>query len=507
MEAHDDEHGTVSMMRQTMANLRFDESKLLRLLAGEEDAQLRPVTLLETDKNYRGPPIVDAVRTYASFRETPLKALVERARYDDRAVQPHFLPIPALRPPYRFIAWKGHVTSHVVKWNLQRIGSFEELPFDQIGDCSHVLFRLPLYHGAKFQFRGGSEQCVANHDPLRHITGHFDNLYEASDRARVFESMRAFLHAGSAVAVRLGLDADLGSVVPHTFSLSSKDDCLRFFREYDPRSSEVWVKKTIDPVMGSSVDYIGRGQISRVAKLVGGSDCSLVTDDAESEEWGQDAAAAAASSPSSSTKRVVEMQRYVRPYLLHGHKFDLRVFAYVARLDPLLVYFHEGPISLCVDEWRQETLGISTFAHVCNLATSRRHSKWQREIFTSDVVLDFHDLKREMDRAEPGSYGRMLAHIKRVIKLHLRAVAHRLVGQPGQFELFAFDFMLDNEGHPWFVNSQPTTGAHFHSAKGMWGSIIDQQLEMLHHRRLGMPEYPPVSPHTFDPVPLINDWE
>lgn len=89
----------------------------------------------------------------------------------------------------------------------------------------------------------------------------------------------------------------------------------------------------------------------------------------------------------------------------------------------------------------------------------------------------------------------------------LRATTPNLTGQPGQFELIAFDFMLDRSRKLWFIEMQPTPGAHFEGVKSLWGSIIDQQLEMLHHRRVGLPEYPPTSRHTFDPVPIINDWE
>lgn len=312
--------------------VHIDYSLLGRLFEQEKDTRARPQPTMQYDSNYSGRPIVSELKVYRVGSEIPVEVLKDRAQYDD-AVAAHFLPIPALRPPYRFTAWHGHVTNHVIKWNLKRLGGFEEVDFADIGDCDHILFRVPLYHTTRRTWHRGSGPCAEMHDPLRHITAHLGSLQHIDDKAVVAKELHDFF--ASPRAARVIPDLDLSDFMPASYVMRDEEQCRAFWTAQRADRAAVWVKKSISQGSGRGITYIKPGQFARLLNALGGSSCSKVRSNA------------------GSASHNFIMQQFIHPYLLHGRKFDVRAFAYVARLDPLLVYFHRGPVRLCIEPYHE----------------------------------------------------------------------------------------------------------------------------------------------------------
>jgi len=60
------------------------------------------------------------------------------------------------------------------------------------------------------------------------------------------------------------------------------------------------------------------------------------------------------------------MQTYIaNPYLLDGHKFDIRVFMLVASTNPLIVYYHDGSFRVAMQIFNPDSTDLN--AHLTNL--------------------------------------------------------------------------------------------------------------------------------------------
>jgi tubulin monoglycylase TTLL3/8 len=182
-----------------------------------------------------------------------------------------------------------------------------------------------------------------------------------------------------------------------------------------------------------------------------------------------------------SSSSVVIVQEYVQPpLLLHGHKFDMRVFFLITRWSPVTAYVYSSPYAR-VAPLPYSSDDMSKLAHVTNRQISklfegsdaRFGTAWQ---WNHEQVDDY---LRNTGRGEmwsrklwPGILS--LAH----------AVARALpdVQQPrASFQLFGLDILADDSGGVWLceVNSGPGLHMITDVVRAIYPSMIDRMFSIV----------------------------
>ena len=154
-------------------------------------------------------------------------------------------------------------------------------------------------------------------------------------------------------------------------------------------------------------------------------------------------------------------QRYVdRPLLLHGHKFDLRIFALVTSIDPLVAYLHdEGFARVCgvpYAPWGWDDLS----AHLTNTEIQRRAVLPQAIRAASSLPGGSKLALSDMWKLLPPALHRdaVWRRVQCAVAGALVACANHVSHNPGSFELLGVDVMLDEDGavHLLEINTSPS---------------------------------------------------
>ena len=70
---------------------------------------------------------------------------------------------------------------------------------------------------------------------------------------------------------------------------------------------------------------------------------------------------------------IFTLQTYIaRPFKLHKHKFDIRVYLLIASVDPLVCFYHDGYLRVNAEPYDPSNTANS-FAHITNFHVAREH--------------------------------------------------------------------------------------------------------------------------------------
>lgn len=172
---------------------------------------------------------------------------------------------------------------------------------------------------------------------------------------------------------------------------------------------------------------------------------------------------------------------YITPVLLDGYKFDMRTFALIASLDPLLCFYADGFVRKATTKFTTSNLKDSS-AHVTNSLS---------QDLREDHFWDFAKLNAHLNANSPQLgrdfvFQRFRNRAKKVTEFFFRAAQH--VGfkrQRGRFQVFAADWIVDDKGHAYLleVNSNPLVAST--PPKGLelvfpkaWGELMDLVLQV-----------------------------
>jgi hypothetical protein len=226
------------------------------------------------------------------------------------------------------------------------------------------------------------------------------------------------------------------------------------------------------------------------------------------------------------------VQRYITtPLLVTGRKFDMRVYCLVARTSPWLLYFHSGYLRLSLDEYSLESFTDPSQRHVhlTNASVMKNHPEYEAKIeamnesaqtsygmppptaerdgsiWSMEAFAEHMEIRCAAGAAAVGSgsvveqtiaaiaarYGGGGAFVREelprqmkqvMVEVH-KASRGKLHQQQGYFDLFGYDFMLDEQLqlHLLEVNTNPalSTDCPFHET--MLPMLVEHTLEAVLH--------------------------
>lgn len=153
-------------------------------------------------------------------------------------------------------------------------------------------------------------------------------------------------------------------------------------------------------------------------------------------------------------------QEYVESKLIRNTKFDMRVYALVAQIQPLKIYvYREGVARFC----SQTADANNMFSQLTNTAVNRHNPSADMSSITQRISTVFGELEKE-----GANISELWKRIDRTIVLSVIAIhnfitkeAHNACpscGLPRCFQLLGFDVLLDRELNPYLleVNYRPS---------------------------------------------------
>ena len=293
---------------------------------------------------------------------------------------------------------------------------------------------------AKLEGQGQDVRPV-NHFPSSHLLSHKDELWQL-------------------LVSKYGGDGAM-KLMPRTFNLSSSASAAEF--QYHASSS---------PSQFSSAAPAAVKWVVKPGRLARGTGVSVVASAADAVE-------AARLLNCSST--VVIAQEYVQPpMLLHGHKFDMRVFFLVSQWSPATAYVYSSPYAR-VAPLPYSDDDLSKMAHVTNRQISK-HFQGTDPRFGASWQWRHSQLDEYLHASGSGSMWR--SKLWPSILALARSIAHALPPsgvRSGSFQLFGLDVLADAHGGVWLceVNSGPGLHMITDVVRGIYPSMVDQMFSIV----------------------------
>ena len=151
------------------------------------------------------------------------------------------------------------------------------------------------------------------------------------------------------------------------------------------------------------------------------------------------------------------VQKYLdNPLLYQKRKFDIRCFVLLD--SNLNVFFcREGHLKGCSEFYNIDD--TNKFIHITNYSFQKNSSNFER--FEIGNEISYNDFKKFMIKEciPLEKFDKMIEHMKFLIQISLKAVSKKLtkVSPVLCFEIFGYDFIVDNEFRPWIleINDNP----------------------------------------------------
>ena len=174
------------------------------------------------------------------------------------------------------------------------------------------------------------------------------------------------------------------------------------------------------------------------------------------------------------------IQEYVRhPLLIHGKKFDMRVYMLIASSNPYLIFFHKGYLRRAVHKYDANSTSAAVFltnTHIQSLENGFELGEhiwgWARfqKYLADHNVAGSQYISTVLDSS-----------IKKVMLFNFWSAKDELVRRKGTYHLFGLDFMIDDELRVHFIEANGFPGYTWSKdfpTRTMVTTMIDMIIEL-----------------------------
>lgn len=159
----------------------------------------------------------------------------------------------------------------------------------------------------------------------------------------------------------------------------------------------------------------------------------------------------------------VVVQKYIiKPFLISGYKFDLRLYAIVTSFHPFRLYiYHEGLVRFSTERFDLSSLD-NRFSHLTNTSINKSGPQYstEKESIGTGCKWTLGKLRHYLHKHNIDD--RLLWHrITSIIIITLLSQVQEIPSNSSNcFELFGFDILIDEKLKPWLleVNFSPALG-------------------------------------------------
>ena len=174
------------------------------------------------------------------------------------------------------------------------------------------------------------------------------------------------------------------------------------------------------------------------------------------------------------------IQKYLdNPLLYKKRKFDIRCFALVD--SNLNVFFcREGHLKGSSELY--DINNTNKFIHITNHSLQKKSSKFEYYEYGNEMSYsDFKEFMKE-EKIPLENFNKMIERMKFLVKISFKAVGSKLLRITPVlcFEIFGYDFILDNDFNPWIleINNNPGLGISSPVIQKLVPRMIDDALRL-----------------------------
>lgn len=153
------------------------------------------------------------------------------------------------------------------------------------------------------------------------------------------------------------------------------------------------------------------------------------------------------------------IQKYIeKPLLINNRKFDIRQWVLITSSDPLTVYIYLDPyLRFSVENFSLTDTNL--FIHLTNNSIAKHSSNFTGSEIEGCMwhIEQFKHYLTQTHGCDVWSDS-IFRRIKKIVKCSLQSAGRLGLRKSNTFELFGYDFMVDENFKPWLleVNSSPS---------------------------------------------------
>ena len=178
------------------------------------------------------------------------------------------------------------------------------------------------------------------------------------------------------------------------------------------------------------------------------------------------------------------VQKYCEnPLLIDGRKFDIRAFMVVACMKPYLVLYNPGYVRMSLNPYTVENFAKDKMTHLTNNSVQKAHPDYkalkEKSIISIEALID--DLvARGLVQSRDDYKVRVDSKIQEITRLVFTMIKDKLDRKFGCFELFGFDFLIDDQLNPYLieVNTNPALYTDTLVQKDLLPKLVDDVVKM-----------------------------
>lgn len=182
--------------------------------------------------------------------------------------------------------------------------------------------------------------------------------------------------------------------------------------------------------------------------------------------------------------REIVVQKYiVNPLLIDGRKFDIRAYMIVVCMKPYLVLYQPGYVRMSLNPYTTENFAKDKITHLTNNSVQKNHPNYkelkEKSIISIESLVENIISMGKLQSKEEYTV-KVDKKIQEIMTLIFTVIKDKLDRKFGCFELFGFDFLLDDNLNPYLIeiNTNPAIYTDTQVQKDLLPKLVEDIVKM-----------------------------